>query len=366
MNYKPRVLFLPKWYPHRYDPMPGLFIQRQAEALTTYCDVAVIYVHPDPDCPNRYEAEFSEENKVRVIRVYFRIADKPYSLFDKYLNLIRFYRAHIKAVRSIRQFSPEIVHAHILTRMGLIAWRISRKNKIPFVISEHWSRYFPENSSYRMGFHHLITKFLVKKSAAILPVSASLQSAMENLGLHHSMTFVVPNVVEINAFTSLLKISKENRKTFIHISCFEDKSKNISQLLRVVLSLSRKRQDFICLLVGEGPDYVAMQEYASDLGIMDTFVNFTGLKTGPELGELLHSSDFLVLSSRYETFGTVVIEALTSGIPVVATRVGIVQEVMNESNGRIVQPDDEQAMINAIDVMLDECRLFDREKIRAD
>ena len=64
MSSKIKVLFLPRWYPHKHDPMPGLFIQRQAEALTSDCDVAVIYVHPDPNCPNKIEVDFCEEKSV--------------------------------------------------------------------------------------------------------------------------------------------------------------------------------------------------------------------------------------------------------------------------------------------------------------
>ena len=52
--------------------MPGLFIQRQAESLTSFCDVAVLYVQAEKDCPNKIEAEFAEENKVRVLRVYYQ------------------------------------------------------------------------------------------------------------------------------------------------------------------------------------------------------------------------------------------------------------------------------------------------------
>lgn len=365
MNHKLRVLFLPKWYPHRYDPMPGLFIQRQAEALTPFCDVAVIYVHPDPDCPNGYEVDFNEENKVRVLRVYFRTLNLHYPIIGKWLNLLRFYRANMKAIRSIRQFSPEIVHAHVLTRMGFIGWKITRKNKIPLIISEHWSRYFPENNVYQKGLHHWITKFIVKKSAALILVSTTLKAAMEDLGIHHARAFVIPNAVDMDNFSSRAEIPREKRKTIIHVSCFEDKSKNISQFLSAINSLRLTRQDFICNLVGEGPDHTRMQEYANELGIKDTFINFTGLKTGSELAELMRNADFLVLSSRYETFATVVVEALTCGIPVVATRVGIVPDVINESNGLIIPPGDEQALVLAIDRMLDECRTFDRETIKA-
>ena len=108
--------------------MPGLFIQRLAEAIAPFCDVAVIYVHPDPRCPAKPEVEFSEEHEVRVIRVYFKNSGLNLPFIGPSLNLWRFYKAYMKAFHSIREFSPDLVHAHILTRMGFIGWRISRKN----------------------------------------------------------------------------------------------------------------------------------------------------------------------------------------------------------------------------------------------
>jgi glycosyltransferase involved in cell wall biosynthesis len=343
--------------------MPGLFIQRQAEAITPFCDVAVIYVHPDPDCPNKFEAEFSEENQVRVLRVYFRPVVSRLSLLAKLLTLLRFYKANMKAVHSIRQFDPEIVHAHVLTRMGYIGWKVSKKFKIPLVISEHWSRYFPENRSYRKGIHHQVTKFVVKKSAGLILVSAILRNAMDALGVVSPHTFIIPNVVVPEPMGHPENKIKTEKKTIIHVSCFEDKSKNITLFLKVIANLARRRQDFVCLLVGEGPDFIRMQDLARDLGILDSFVIFTGLKTGTEFYELMDRSDFLVLSSRYETFATVVVEALTCGIPVVATPVGVVPEIINESNGIILHGKDEDAMTSAIDRMLDQCRSYDKEAI---
>ncbi|MEI7663204.1 MAG: glycosyltransferase [Bacteroidota bacterium] len=365
MERKIRVLFLPKWYPNRYDPMPGLFIRRQAEALTPYCDVAVIYVHPDPDCPNKYEAEFSEENEVRVLRLYYKTSGQTASGTGKLLNLWKFYKANLKAIHSIRQFEPDIIHAHILTRMVLIGWRVSRKQHIPLVISEHWSRYYPENDSYHGWFRKRLTSFLVKRAAAVIAVSGQLKDAMQTNNLVNPNFHVIPNVVDTGLFSAGALVRDNPVITMVHISCFEEKSKNISGFLRSVKELAERRQDFRCLMVGEGPDLFEAGEYAGFLGILDKVVSFTGLKTEEELADVFAGADFSVLSSRYETFGTVVIESLACGVPVVATAVGVAAEVINESNGMLVAPGDEPAMTNALDRMVDRCRSYDRTAIIA-
>jgi len=364
MERKIRVLFLPKWYPNRYDPMPGLFIRRQAEAITPFCDVAVIYVHPDPDCPNQYEAEFSEENQVRVLRVYYRTKGKASGFFGKALNLWRFYRANLKAIHSIRQFEPDLIHAHVLTRMGLIGWKVCRKQHIPLVVSEHWSRYFPENNSYQGWLRKRLTSFVVKRAGAIVAVSAELRDAMKRCNLDNSAFYVIPNVVDTAIFQPVYTIPADPVKTIVHISCFEEKSKNISGFLRSVKALSLLRRDFRCMMVGEGPGWMKMMEYAGELGLYDSVVFFTGVKTEEELAGILGSADFSVLSSRYETFGTVVIESLACGVPVVATTVGVASAIINENNGLLVPPGDEAAMTIALGSMVDRCRTYNRRQIQ--
>lgn len=364
MDDKIKVLFLPRWYPNRYDPMPGLFIQRQAEALTQFCQVAVVYIHPDANCPNKFEVDFAVENEVRVLRVYFN-AGAQAGILAPIFNMVRYYRAAMRAVKSIRQFEPQIVHAHVLTRIGFVAWRVSRKMNVPFIISEHWSRYFPENNSYHGFIRRSITRLLVNRAAALIPVSEILKKAMKEQGLDNKLTRVVPNVVETALFTPREKTERKEIKTMIHVSCFDDRSKNISGLLRALKSLSLKRRDFQCWFVGEGPDYEAMRRYAGELEIIDTFAVFKGGQEPGMVAEIMADADFAVLSSHYETFGTVLVESLSCGIPVVASNTGIAGEIIHEGNGMLVKPGDEGELTLALNGMLDRCRTFSTAGIRA-
>jgi glycosyltransferase involved in cell wall biosynthesis len=359
-----KILFLPRWYPNRNDPMPGLFILKQAEGLARLCDVAVVYVHPEVHCPNKYEVEFSEENQVRVLRVYYRVPGDRSGWTGSAIKFYRFYRANFRALKSIRAFDPDIIHAHILTRTAVVAFRVSRLWKKPFLISEHWSRYFRENPSFNGFIRKQVTRFIVRKANAVIPVSELLRKSMIDRKLFSQRYVCIPNVVETDLFTP--GGSRQPGKVrMIHVSCFEDRSKNISGFLRSVKSLLRKRNDFECLLVGEGPDLGKMKEYARELGLGDQTVNFTGLKQGDALVEAYRSADFLVLSSRYETFGTVVVEAMSCGLPVVATCVGIIPEFLNQDHGISVEAGDDEALAAAMDRMVETYGVYDREKIRA-
>ncbi|MEI6455280.1 MAG: glycosyltransferase [bacterium] len=344
--------------------MPGLFIRKQAEGLARLCDVAVIYVHPEPHCPNKYEVEFSEENEVRVLTVYYRVPGGKSGWFGGLVKLYRFYRANFRALKSIRAFDPDVVHAHILTRTAVVAYWVSRQWKKPFMVSEHWSRYFPENNTYQGFLRKLVTRFVVKKACAIITVSELLQRSMLKEKLRNSRYINIPNVVETGIFTPSGQKRSHRKKRMIHVSCFEDKSKNISGFLRSVRTLSLKRNDFECHMIGVGPDFEKMMRYAGELGLDEQTVIFHGLKQGNDLLDSYRSADFLVLSSRYETFGTVVVEAMSCGLPVVATSVGIIPEILNAGNGICVDPGNEEELAAAINGMLDLFATYDPQEIR--
>jgi glycosyltransferase involved in cell wall biosynthesis len=361
-----RVLFLPRWYPHRYDPMPGLFVQRQAEVVSLHCDVSVLFVHEDPLCPKKYDIDITDENGIHVLRVYYKISSGSFGLFGKLARLYGFFMANWLGFRILRNFSADLLHVHVLTRQGLIALIYKLITKTPYVITEHWSRYFPQNDTYKGLLRKDITGHVVHFASAVIAVSLKLKEAMVAKNLKNSNYRVIPNPVDMDKFN--IKEKTKNietaKKRIIHISCFEDKSKNISGFLNAIKKLSLKRNDFECFMIGDGPEWVQMKSLARDLELVKNFVYFPGLKTEADLVSEINDADFLVLSSQYETFGSVVIESLACGIPVVATNVGVVSDVVNSGNGLIVPPGDIDALEEAIGRMLDSCRQYDRNQVR--
>jgi glycosyltransferase involved in cell wall biosynthesis len=356
---RPHILLLPRWYPHRYDPMPGLFVRYQAEALTAHCEVSVLYVHPDPHCPNAVETDFAVENGVHVIRVYYRPSSSGIGRWR------RFYNAHLTGLAFLGSPGPDLIHVHVLTREGLMGYLISKKLGIPYVITEHWSRYFPENDFFRSWWKKRLTALIVKRSSAMIAVSDKLRRAMIAKGLDHPVFRVVPNVLDTGRFHLFETAPLAEWKTVVHVSCFDDRSKNITGLLDAVKIVTGKRTDFTLHLVGEGPDLDRMKLYAEQLALQDRFVVFSGLQEGEELVREYGNADFSVLSSRFETFGTVIPESLACGTPVLATGVGIAPELITGSNGMTVPPGDTGALAEGFLQMLEKCRDYDRRAVRA-
>ena len=359
------IIFLARWYPHRYDPMFGLFVQRHAEAAALFNDITVIYCNEQramsnepnaysskPTAQSKFEIVRTNENNVDTIRVYYK---KPK---NKILSLIRFYRANMKALKLCKK--ADMIHVHILTRLGVIAWIQKILHKTPYIITEHWSRYLPGND-FGGFLRKLFTKIVVRNAETITTVTENLAIAMNNHGLKNDNYVVLPNVVNLDMF----HISERNNTPckIIHISCFEDKSKNISGLLESLKIIDDKGIDFQCMLIGEGMDLDLMKEKANNLQLINK-VSFTGLLQGQALADELSSGDFLVLSSNYENMPVVILEALASGLPVVSTNVGGIKEMVDDSKGILVEPRNKEALAEAIIKMIDTHNNYDANYLR--
>ena len=372
------IVFLARWYPHRYDPMFGLFVQRHAEAAALFNDITVVYCQQTTDngqqtlstdnqqtvrtyCIRPFEIVRTLENNVDTIRIYYK---KPK---NKILSLLRFYRANMIGLRLGRKDGRgkprpyDMIHVHILTRLGVIAWIQKLLHKIPYIITEHWSRYLPGND-FEGFMRKLATKIVVRDAELVTTVTDNLAKAMQDHGLKNDNYVVLANVVNLDTF----HISEKKNNTpckIIHVSCFEDKSKNISGLLESLKIVEQKGIDFQCTLIGEGMDFDLMKAKAEELQLINK-VSFTGLLEGQKLADELASGDFLVLSSNYENMPVVILEALASGLPVVSTNVGGIKEMIDETKGILVEPRNKEALAEAIIKMIKTHNEYDPNYLR--
>lgn len=366
MNTRQKVLFLVRWYPDRYDPMPGLFIKRHAEVVAGFADVTVLYLRAAPEKDFGFEIEQHVEEGVVTIRVYYgtktAFAILPSKIIAAYLFIIACFKGYHFALKSFGK--PDIIHVNVLTRIGIFALWLRIFKGIKYVITEHWSRYLPVTGTYKGFFRKLLTKQVVRNAEAISTVSENLANAMQRHNLANKHYMVLPNVVDTAAYTPDSGKHYSKKKRFIHISCFEDRSKNISGLLRAIAKLAALRNDFECLMVGEGIDFISVKTLATELGLNEEYVKFTGLLENKELISAYQSSEFMVMFSNYENMPAVISECFACGLPVVATAVGGIPEYVNENNGRLVSAGDESALLDAINFMLDHFNEFDPSEIR--
>lgn len=356
---KKHILFLPAWYPSEEDPMFGLFVQKYAEMLSNQYQISILYHNSKADKQKKLTIHIKQVKLVNLISI-------QYSGKNKFLRLIYFLIGMHKAYKLIKNRfgKADFSHVQILTRMGVIAWILKIFHGIPYFITEHWSRYLPEHKSYHGFLRKKITNFVVKKSVAISTVSYYLARYMQEEGIKHKNKYsILRNVVDEQVFILKNNISNRKEKRILHVSCFEELSKNLRGMLDALLILKEKRQDFKCIMAGIGDDYNMIVDYAKKIGVEDR-VEFPGLLTEKEVAEQMTISDFYLQSSHYETLSVVISEALCCGLPVVSTDVGAISEIVNESNGILVKSGDTKELAHAIDLMLDTHQKYSSKEIR--
>ena len=361
-----KILFLPRWYPNRYDALPGLFIRKMAESVSLHYEVTVFYVQKDEQAKDKIELVSSVENGVLVIRVYYRGKDCRIPLLSSLMNAMRFFNAELSGLRSLDLNSFSLVHVHVLTRQGLVALLLRVFRGKPYIITEHWTRYIPENRGFTGIIRKTITRMILRRAAAATTVSSYLKSAMQDCGLDHKKFLIIPNVVDTGLFTIPGNDGNRNLKRIIHVSNFHERAKNIFGILRVISILRKKRQDFEVLFVGgKEPFLENAKEYASGLGLESPVVVFKGRLTAGEIAAAYGESSFLLMFSNFESFSVVIPEALACGIPVVATSAGGIPEYFDNEAGRLVSPGDEPGLLDSLSFMLDHCHTFDPNGLRS-
>jgi glycosyltransferase involved in cell wall biosynthesis len=219
----------------------------------------------------------------------------------------------------------------------------------------------PADNTFKGFFRKKITQYAVKRAAAVTTVSSSLKQAMQSHGLYNTNYQIVPNVVDTDLFQPFV-MEKKDKKNILHVSGLDNREKNFAGILRVVNKLAQKRNDFVLNVIHncDNSDYLPFIE---DNNLHD-FVVFHGQKSGKELVKHFNEADFFVLFSNFENLPCVLIESFACGKPVIATNVGGIPDIVNQSNGILVSPKNEDELLDAILYMLDHYQDYNSTAIR--
>ncbi len=349
------VLYLTRWYPSDRDSMLGLFVRNHAKAaaLAGYKVTVAFIAESTVKKGKRKLTSFQKDGNLTEIITYYNRSSN-FSVLKRAMATIT---SVSKAIGT--NGKPAVIHAHILTRTAVLAMLLAAWYRIPFVITEHWSRYYDENQSFTGFLRKWLTKLVISRSAATTVVSKRLYNAMQGRGLQFKKS-ILPNVVD----TRLFNISEQRSPLFrfISITCFEEKSKNLKLLIDAVNAIRNEGLDFELVMVGDGDDRLKIEKYVQSLSLD---VTFTGTLTPEETAAILKQSHCLVLSSNYETFGIVVYEALASGIPVISTDVADLKELITEQNGKVIPVGDLTALIESMREVYKKINDYEPKRLRA-
>jgi glycosyltransferase involved in cell wall biosynthesis len=347
-----RVLFISSWYPSKEKPLLGIFVKRHAAALAGVCDVDVLQV-----CwGNDDHIEEVNEDAVYTLRVYKKTAKGIF-------KLLRYNAAWKKAIKvyETKRGRPDIINANIIYPVSIIASRLKKKWKIPYVITEHWTGYFPEDGRYGGSIMKLIARKAVKKAGAVVTDSNRLKKRMLELGLTNNY-YSIPNVVDGELF-KIRGDKKTQPFNFIHVSALYDAQKNVSGIIKAFTELHKQLPTISLTIVGGGEALEGLKLQVKELNLQDS-ITFTGSKVGTQLVDLYNDANAFILFSNYENLPCVMLEAQCCGLPVIGTNVGDVPEYINERNGIVIKAGDEAALAEAMKQIIEGYNKYNSTEIR--
>ena len=359
---------IPSWYP----PDGGFFFREHCEALASAGVRVEILVNRVISIRRLGRVRMdqlkkfhdSREGGIRVLRSWmFKIPRNEEWNAGRWIrSTVRLYNRYCKSFGA-----PDIILAHSAIWAGYAAYRISLTTGIPYVITEHRSLFvFSTEAAKNMlrPFYIPLLKEAYLNARQLIIVSDSMKTGlldMEPRLVSHIRE--IPEMVNGDFFTPPTKARTADPFVFItagrllHV-------KGLDVLIRAFAKLIEAgHSDIILKVLGRGEERQGLEKLARDLGLTDKVI-FTGRLSREEVRDEFQRSDCFVLSSRYEAFGIVLTEAMATGLPVIATRSGGPEKIVQPEFGYLVDTEDEESLAEAMQKMKQKYSDFDPGLIR--
>lgn len=357
------VLFFTTWYPSDQDRSAGIFVREHAKAVQLYDNVAVIHsIGRNRMVKSLWELQqIQDEELTEGIPTY--VFRHRYSPIPRTTQLIRFYSV-VKAFQALRKegFQPDVIHAHI-HEQALPAVFLGKLFRIPVVITEQHSA-FPRRLLSKMN--RLEANISFRLADLVLPVSKALQKGIEGYGIHVDYE-LVPNVVDTTQFkpNPTGKQLDACKKLLCVANMPKSHVKGIPYLIEALVQLKEQRTDFHLDLIGDGPERANYAQQVQAAGLGDHFT-FHGYKPKADIVKAMQAADVFVLASVWDNMPCVIVEAMASGLPIVATNIGGIPEMVTETTGILAEPADATSLCISINRILEQLPSFDQAAIAAE
>ena len=354
---------VPSWYQNEKNSILGSFFREQALALTKRGHKVWVA-----------DATYQPFDNIRSPRMlklckYKDEALETFSYIAPAVGIARtasggvnWYYRRLKKIykRMVKEgISIDVIQAHSFYPAGTASLRLSREFNIPLVVTEHNSLVLREKIHPK---RISALRDVVEHSGKFICVSEALKKAVKNLTNTEKEILVIPNSVD----SSLEFINRKAQDVITFVSVGNLISgKRFDLTLRAFAKAKESIEDARLLIVGDGVLREELIKLSKNLGISSA-VTFTGRVSREEIGKIYNEAHIFVLPSDAETFGVVYIEALACGCPVIATRNGGAEEIVNEDRGILVDKDDEKQLSDAMVSMYERYSSFDLKRLSED
>lgn len=301
--------------------------------------------------------QYEEVEGVNIYRSYERMIlpfrfRAPKTILEKNIALVEsLYRSY-----ALKHGRPDVIHAHNFLYAGAIARYFRDEYSIPFVLTEHSSAFAREIVSQKA---QKIVNHTCSGTNQLTCVSGEFKKLLESK--YNAKFQVLHNILSRAFYSSGLCTAQDGQFNFISVAV-ADENKAQGVLLEA-FSLAFKGGEEILRIVGDGPLLEQLKEEANRLGISNQVV-FTGRLSREGVCESMLKSNCFVLPSRYETFGVVLIEAMASGLPLIATKCGGPEDIVNDGNGVLVDVDDVRGLSSAMLLVKKNIKSYSPHRLR--
>ena len=360
------ILWLTSWYPNSLEPLSGDFIARHAKSASMLNNITVIHVvkdHLDKTGGKKtiIKNQYPSFPALNSIVGYYKSADG--GVFSSFISLIKYFRFQKQLIDNYIRLNgkPDLINVHISFKAGLGALYCKWRYGIKYIVSEQWTIFCPEAkpSFYDQGFvaRRFINR-IYKNSSRCSAVSRYLAHSLSDK-FHVRLPEHIPNVVDINLFYP--SIHKHSIFTFVHISVL-NYQKSPDEIINSIGMLKQMTTRSFQLII-YGPFIPALADKIKNESL-ENYIQYRGEVMQDELAAEVRKCHSLLLYSRFETFGCVVIEAFASGLPVIASDIAVMRELVQEEvNGTFAPIDDPRKLAEKMLWMMDNYENFDPELI---
>ena len=250
-------------------------------------------------------------------------------------------------VRMIWKINPDIIHVQSfgIAFPALISKKILH---IPYVICGHGTDvYHPD------WFTKLILKTIIINADSVIALTEDMKKAMQII--YNRDVSVIPNGINLNEYTERLPIQREasSGKSILFVGRLHP-VKGVRFLLYAMQIVHEEIPDARLILVGDGEEREFLENLTDQLGIRGC-VDFIGKVSHERIPDYMFQADMFVLPSLSESFGIVNLEAMASGLPIVATRVEGVPDIIEDGvNGYLVEPKNHHELATKIIYVLED------------
>lgn len=273
-------------------------------------------------------------------------------------------------IKKLFEIKADICHSHTPFSLGLLAKMVSKIKKIPLIYTHHtqyidYAKYYLKEGIITPKIAKLIVKSYANNSNAVISPSFKIKKELKTYGVNKKI-YVLPTGVNLDIFKPDEKIYFEFRKKLkldskvkvLLLVCRIGKEKNLDFIIKV-MDILNKFENIYFLIVGDGPFLKEMKSITKSLDLKR--VTFTGQVPHSEVHLYYKISDIFIFSSHTDTQAITILEALASGLPIVALDDEIYKNIVfNNKNGFLIRSNSATEFSRKILTLIENKNLYDR------